>query len=157
MKKEQKIVEEIKKIEQTNGELLLDLQRTRADFENYRKNVEADRLRVKHLAEESMIEKILPILDDLDLATNSAPSELVDNSWVQGVLNLNKKLDKELAKLNLQKIATQAGDEFNPELHDAVVVEEGDGEREVVAEVLRHGYLYDGQVLRPSVVKVKRQ
>lgn len=144
-------------LEQQNGELLLDLQRTRADFENYRKNVEVDKARVKQVAEESMVAKILPVLDDLDLATAHAPVELADNAWVKGVLNLNKKLETELGRIGVVRISSQLGEDFNPEWHEAVLVEDGDGEREVIAEVLRTGYLYNGQVLRPSVVKVKRQ
>ena len=144
-------------LEQQNGELLLDLQRTRADFENYRKNVEVDKARVKQLAEENMVAKILPVLDDLDLATAHAPAELADNAWVKGVLSLNKKLEIELGKLGVEKIATKVGDEFDPELHEAVLVEDSEGDKEVVAEVMRPGYNYDGRVLRHVVVKVKRQ
>lgn len=152
MSKKNKLTE----LEQQNGELLLDLQRTRADFENYRKNVEADRERVKQLAEEVMIAKLLPILDDLDRATSLAPKEITDNAWVKGVLNLNKKLSQELANLGIEKIAVKVGDEFDPELHEAVLVE-GEGDKELVAEVMRPGYSYNGQVLRHAVVKVKQQ
>ena len=144
-------------LEQQNGELLLDLQRTRADFENYRKNVEADRLRVKQLAEESTVAKLLPILDDLDRATEYAPQEISDHVWVKGVLNLNKKLAQELAKVGVEKLAVKVNDEFDPELHEAVLVEDSEGNKEVVAEVMRPGYNYDGRVLRHAVVKVKRQ
>jgi len=153
MTKKNKTIE----LEQQNGELLLDLQRTRADFENYRKNVEADRLRTKQLAEESTVAKLLPILDDLDRATGFAPQEIAENAWVKGVLSLNKKLTSELAKIGVEKIAVKVGDEFNPELHEAVLVEDGKGDKEIVAEVMRPGYNYDGRVLRHVVVKVKRQ
>ncbi|MGI6612050.1 MAG: nucleotide exchange factor GrpE [Candidatus Nanosyncoccaceae bacterium] len=152
MSKKNKLTE----LEQQNGELLLDLQRTRADFENYRKNVEADRQRVKQLAEESMVIKLLPILDDLDRATGYAPKEIADDAWVKGVLSLNKKLAQELAKVGVEKIAVKVGDEFNPELHEAVLVE-GEGDKEIIAEVMRPGYNYDGQVLRHVVVKVEKK
>ncbi len=143
-------------LEQKNGELTIDLQRTRADFENFRKNVEIDRIRVKQLAEQAIIEKLLPILDDLDLATANAPKSIASEPWVKGVLNLNKKLEAELAKINVAKIAVKPGDNFNPELHEAVLVEESEGEREVISEILRNGYTYGTDVLRHVVVKVKR-
>ena len=144
-------------LSQQNGELILDLQRTRADFENYRKNVENEKVRIKQLTEEATVVKLLPILDDIDRATEYAPKEIAQDAWVQGVLNLNKKLALEMTKLGVTKIATKVGDEFDPNLHEAVLVEDGDGDREVVAEILRAGYLYGEQVLRHTVVKVKRQ
>ena len=57
--------------------------------------------------------------------------------------------------LNLVKIVSSEGVEFNPDLHDAVMVE-GDGEKEVIGETLRPGYYYEGEVLRPAMVKVKK-
>ncbi|MBR2830769.1 nucleotide exchange factor GrpE, partial [Candidatus Saccharibacteria bacterium] len=62
---------------------------------------------------------------------------------------------KTLKELKLSKIESGEGTEFNPDVHEAVMAE-GDGEKEVVAETLRPGYLYDGEVLRPAMVKVNR-
>ena len=64
-------------------------------------------------------------------------------------------LAKTMKELELVKIVSDEGTEFNPDIHDAVMVE-GDGEKEVVAETLRTGYYYQGEVLRPAMVKVKR-
>ena len=64
-------------------------------------------------------------------------------------------LAKTMKELELAKIVSDEGTEFNPDIHDAVMVE-GDGEKEVVAETLRTGYYYQGEVLRPAMVKVKR-
>ena len=61
-----------------------------------------------------------------------------------------------MREIGLVKIKTESGDEFSTDLHDAVLVE-GDGENEVVAEVLRPGYIYDGEVIRPAMVKVSKQ
>ena len=156
MKKEQKVIEEIQKLEQENGELLLDLQRTRADFENYRKNVDIDRERVKILAKESLLLQLLPVLDDLDLALGHVPTELTGDKWVQGVINLNKKLESSLKKLGLERIKIGKHEEFNPELHEAVTFEDDGGDKEIIVEELRPGYKYDGKVLRSAMVKVKR-
>lgn len=125
-------------------ELTADLQRTRADFENFRKNVEKDRENTKHLASHATILKVLPLLDDLDRAL-ATYAELKP---------LAKNFDKVLKSLNLAKIDTTPGVEFNPELHEAVMTE-GEGERETIAETLRPGYLYEGEVLRPAMVRVK--
>ena len=124
-------------------ELIGDLQRTRADFENFRKNVEKDRETARKLAREDTVRKFLPLLDDLDRAIKTY-AELKP---------LEKSFEKTLKSLNLEKIEASEKTEFNPEFHDAVMTE-GDGEKETIAEVLREGYLYEGEVLRPAMVKV---
>ncbi|MDO4611460.1 MAG: nucleotide exchange factor GrpE [Candidatus Saccharibacteria bacterium] len=141
MKKEDKIVE----LEQKNGELLADLQRTRADFENFRKQVELQKENEKNAAKLATVFKILPLLDDLDRAF-SAYKELGP---------LEKSLEKSLKELGLAKISSEAGVEFNPDVHEAVFAE-GEGEKEVISETLRPGYFYDGEVLRAAMVKVER-
>ncbi len=127
------------------AELVNDLQRTRADFENYRKQQEAQKQNVAATTKLATVYKILPLLDDLDRAIASY-SELAP---------LQKSLQKTLDELHLQKINSAPGTEFNPNLHDAITVEDGEGEKEVVAETLRPGYYYENEVLRPAMVKVR--
>ena len=126
-------------------ELTADLQRTRADFENFRKQVEIQKENEKKSAKLATVYKMLPLIDDI----NRAISSYAELSPVA------KTLEKTLKDLGLAKIITDEGTEFNPDLHEAVMVE-GDGEKEVIAETLRTGYLYDGEVLRAAMVKVKR-
>lgn len=128
------------------AELTNDLQRTRADFENYRKQVEVQRENAAKTAKFATVMRILPLIDDIDRAVASYKNEL---GPVSGVLA------KTMKELGLAKIVSDEGTEFNPDIHDAVMVE-GDGEKEVVAETLRTGYYYQGEVLRPAMVKVKR-
>jgi molecular chaperone GrpE len=128
------------------AELLNDLQRTRADFENYRKQVELQKENEKKAARLATVYKVLPLLDDLDRAINT----------YEELAPVAKSLEKTLKELKLEKIPSEAGVEFNPDLHDAVMFEEGDGEKEVIAEILRPGYYYEGEVLRPAMVKVKK-
>lgn len=137
------------KLEEFNAkiaELTNDLQRTRADFENFRKQTEAQKLQAMNTARYATVLKVLPLLDNLDLAIK-AHAELKP---------LEKTLEKTLSELRLEKIKTDPGTEFNPDFHEAVMMEDGDGEKEVIAETLRPGYLYEGQVLRASMVKVKK-
>ena len=131
-----------------NTELLADLQRTRADFENFRKQTDLQKAQAKKIAEYSTVLKIIPLIDDIFRAI-SANYEIMQP--------VEKTLQKTLAELNLAKIVTTAGTEFNPDLHDAISVDEDSvGEKEVIAEELRSGYLYNGEVLRPAMVRVKR-
>ena len=126
-------------------ELTNDLQRTRADFENFHKQTENQRENEKKATRLATVYKMLPLLDDLDRAIMT----------YETLKPLEKSLMKTLESLDLKKINSEKGVEFNPDLFEAVMVE-GEGEKEVVAETLRPGYYYEGEVLRPAMVKVER-
>lgn len=141
-----------------NDELTIDLQRTRADFENYRKRSEADKAATYQHGQAAAIKKLLPIIDTIDRAVSHLPDDLVDNKWAQGVVGLSKNLEKTLSDLNLTRIQATADTTFDPELHEAVQFdEEAEGETEVIAEELQAGYLYNGTPLRHAMVKVTRK
>lgn len=125
--------------------LLQDLQRTRADFENFRKQVDIQREQAKSLARNATVLKLLPLLDDMDRAISAYPDQLS---------SLAKSFEKTLKELNLQKIDSTPGVDFNPDFHDAISMDDSDGSREVIAETLRSGYLYEGEVIRPAMVRV---
>ena len=145
-------------LEQQLGELTLDLQRTRADFENYRKRVEAEKQSAHQMGQAKSVMKLLPVIDTIERAIANVPEELQDNAWAKGVAGLNKQLDKQLKEIGLEKINTKPGTLFNPELHQAVQFDEAaEGEKEVIAEELRAGYTLDGVVIRDAMVKVTRQ
>ncbi len=142
MKKESKKNEDyIDKI----AELTNDLQRTRADFENYRKQVDIQKSNAMQTTKLATVMKVLPLLDDIDRAVASYDE----------LKPLAGSLGKTLKELGLARILSDEGVEFNPDLHDAVTVE-GDGDKEVVSETLRPGYYYESVVLRPAMVKVKK-
>lgn len=147
----------IEDLEQQLGELTLDLQRTRADFENYRKRVDGEKVMSRARGRVSAIEQLLPVIDTIERAVMHVPDELKDNSWAQGIVSLTKKLDKTLANLDVKKIVATPGTPFNPEFHEAVQFDGSEGEQEVVAEELQAGYLLGGDVLRHSMVRVTRQ
>lgn len=128
------------------NELTNDLQRTRADFENFRKQTELQRQKSMDLARQSTVLKVLPLLDDIDRAISTYKEQLAP---------LEKNLEKTLSELRLEKIDSNPETEFNPDFHEAVMVEDGDGEKEVISETLRPGYKYDGGIIRPAMVKVK--
>ena len=137
--------------------LINDLQRTRADFENYRKHTDEDIERASQRATEKVIKKLLPIIDILDNATASMPEDLQDNDWAKGVTQAHKNVVKLMGELKIAPIETKPGDKFDHQIHEAIAMENGDGDTEVVAEVLRQGYTYHGRVLRPTMVKVTRK
>lgn len=130
------------------AELTNDLQRTRADFENYRKQVEAQKSQAMSAARLATVTKFLPLVDDFERAITAYPEQLSP---------LQKSFEKTLKTLGLAKIDSNPGTEFNPDLHEAVSVDDGDGTTEVISETLRPGYLYDSSVLRAAMVKVTRK
>ena len=157
-KQHKKLDEKTEDLEQQLGELTLDLQRTRADFENYRKRVEAEKQVAQDLGQTKAIMKLLPVIDTIERAIANVPEELQDNAWVKGVASLGKQLDKQLEGIGLKKIDAKPGTLFNPELHQAIQFdEEAEGDKEVIAEELRAGYTLDGVVIRDAMVKVTRQ
>jgi len=134
-----------KKLDEEIAELTADLQRTRADFENYRKQMDAQKDAERKSAKLATVYKFLPLIDDMDRAIE-AYKELTP---------LKKTLEKTMNELGLSKIDSSEGVEFDPDLFEAVMVE-GDGEKEVVGETLRPGYKYEEGILRPAMVKVKK-
>jgi len=157
-KQHKKLDERTEDLQQQLGELTLDLQRTRADFENYRKRVEAEKQAAQDLGQTKAIMKLLPVIDTIERAIANVPAELADNAWAKGVAGLNKQLDKQLKDLGLEKIDAKPGTPFNPELHQAVQFDEtAEGDKEVIAEELRAGYILNGAVVRDAMVKVTRQ
>lgn len=145
-------------LEQKIGELTLDLQRTRADFENYRKRIEIEKVQAKEAGQFSAILQILPIIDSIEKAAAFIPDDLKENTWAQGVAGLIKNLEKALNNMNLKRIEAKPGTEFNPELHNAVQFdEEAVGDKEIIAEELMAGYTLNDMPIRHAMVKVTRQ
>jgi len=144
--------------EQQLGELTQDLQRTRADFENYRKRVESEKTMARESGQASMILKLLPVIDNIERAITYVPEDLKDNLWAQGIVGLVKNLEKSLDGLNLKRIDANPGTAFDPDLHEAIQMDEDStGEQEVVAEELQAGYTLNGTPIRHAMVKVTRQ
>jgi molecular chaperone GrpE len=140
------------------AELTADLQRIRADFENYRKRVDQEKVAAQNNGEARMIMKLLPIVDTIERAVAHTPTDLASHPWVQGVTALTKNLEASLSAMNVQRIDAKAGTVFNPDVHHAVQFdEEAEGDTEVVAEELQAGYNYNGSPLREAMVKVTRK
>lgn len=141
--------------EQQIGELTADLQRLRADFENYRKRVDVEKTSAREAGEAGVILKILPVVDTIERAILHIPGDLADHPWAKGVSGVIKQLDATLAGLDLKRIPVEAGTLFDPELHSAVQFdEESEGGQEIIIEQLQPGYRYRGVVIRPSMVRV---
>lgn len=143
-----------KQLEQEIGELTADLQRIQADFVNFKRRSEEDVARSRMSGKSQMIAALLPVIDNLERALSHQPKELKNNEWAQGLSKVAQQLTKSLGEIGVYKIITE-GQEFNPEFMDAVSVE-GEGDKEIVSGELQAGYVMNEEVIRPSMVKVKR-
>lgn len=135
-------------------QLTADLQRVQADFINYRRRVEEERKATIETAKAATITKLLPVVDNIERAIAHVPVELANNAWAQGVVSLGKNLEKSLSELGLVRIEGAPGTLFDPNLHEAIGMDDSEGDEEVISEELRAGYRLGHQVVRPSMVKV---
>jgi molecular chaperone GrpE len=128
-------------------------QQIQADFENYRKQAMRRETSVVERASESLLEKLLPVLDSFDAAMAQIDDE-TDAGVRKGVELVFSQLVGVLEGAGLERIEAD-GQPFDPTEHEAVLHEDGEGEA-VVAATMRSGYRLKGRVLRPAMVKVTK-
>ena len=149
--------EQLERARREAAEHLDDLKRLKAEFENYRKRVLKEQTQLVGRASQQLVEKLMPVLDNFELALIAADRTKDIDALVRGVEIVFGELMDVLHKEGLQKIDA-LGKPFDPTLHEAVL-EVGDGPAEgepIVAEVVRNGYTLKGKVVRPAMVKVIR-
>lgn len=144
----------VAELEQKLAELTEALQRERADAINVRRRADEDRIKMAGFYKAKVIRDLLPALDNLERALKHVPADLTEHDYVKGVKNVAKQFEQNLESLGVEKIKT-IGEEFDPTVHEAIHMEEGDGDVEVICEELQPGYKLGDQVIRHAVVKVK--
>jgi molecular chaperone GrpE len=117
----------------------------KAEFDNYKKRTEKERLQIVDRAAESIVGDLLPVLEACDAAVAHGD---------EGVIAIRALLFEVLGKGGLEKMEPE-GKPFDPTMHEAVLREDGEGPSDTVVEVLRPGYTWRGRVLRPAMVKVR--
>lgn len=129
-------------------------QRTQADFLNYKRRVEQERGDFARSARADILLRVLPAIDDLDLAVGSLPRDLAETDWAQGIVHIDRKLRGSLDALGLKPIDA-VGKPFDPWQEESVGYEPSvDIPAESVTRVVRSGYTLDGRVIRPAQVLV---
>ena len=130
--------------------------RTLAEYENFRKRSEKEKAQMFELGAKSIIEQLLPVVDNFERALEHISEEEKENSFVKGVEGIYKQIQKMFSDCDIQAIEA-VGQKFDPALHNAVMTEEeGDAEEDTVTADLQKGYTYRGNVVRHSMVKVKK-
>jgi molecular chaperone GrpE len=129
-------------------------QRTAADFSNFRRRTEQDRMANLGLASEALLTKLLSVADDFDRAIAQLPDELQGQAWVEGVVAIDRKLRGVLESEGLSPIEA-AGQPFDPQVHEAVAQDPTDRVPEgTVTSEFQRGYTLRDRVLRPALVAV---
>ncbi|KKP88338.1 MAG: Protein GrpE [Berkelbacteria bacterium GW2011_GWA2_35_9] len=120
-----------------------------AELINLQNRFEAQKKSLFLYANENLILDILPILDNFKRSTEHLPKELENDNWAKGINLIEKQLEEMLKNNGLERIIVEIGNEFDPNLHDAI---EGEGEK--INEIVLDGYKLNSKVIRPAKVKV---
>lgn len=137
-----------------NEELEDKVKRQMAEFDNFRKRTEKEKSGMFELGAKSVIEKILPVIDNFERGLNSVPENEKDGPFAEGMNMIYRQLMTELDGLGVKAIEA-VGNEFDPNLHNAVMqVESEEYESGIVAQELQKGYMYRESVVRHSMVGV---
>jgi len=149
---QQLLLTELAEARQETGELLANLQRVAAEFDNYRKRVERDQTENVMRAGQRVIERLLPALDSFDAALATEATSDAETRMLEGMKSTYAQMIDALVGEGFEPIDA-VGTPFDPALHEAVSVTPGDGEQ-IVDQELRKGYTMRGRVIRPSLVTV---
>ena len=153
-KKKEKTDKKQDALKQRVEELEDRVKRQMAEFENFRKRTEKEKTMMFETGAKSVIEKILPVVDNFERGLAAVPEDEKDNAFVQGMEMIYKQLMTELENMQVKPIPA-VGEEFNPDFHNAVMqVESDEFESGVVAQELQKGYTYRDSVVRHSMVAV---
>ncbi len=154
--KEMKKNKESDKLQAEFDELKSLLQRTQADFVNYRRRNEEDKAAFVKFATADLIEQVLPVMDNFSLAAKHVPAELEGNAWAQGVQAIEKQLEQILLTNGLEKVEAE-GQPFDPTLHEAVGEFSDDTKAEgIILSEETPGYMLGGKLIRPAKVIVNK-
>ena len=126
-------------------------QRSVAEFQNYRRRIDAEKAEMYQTAVGSIIKRYLPVLDDMERAMQSRPAGL---AWADGVELICRKLQSILEAEGLKRIEAE-GQQFDPNFHEAIAQEPVEGvESGTVIGIVRNGYMLGERVIRPAMVRV---
>lgn len=151
--KKNKTDKKIDALEEKNAELEDRVKRQMAEFENFRKRTEKEKATMFEMGAKSVIEKMLPVVDNFERGLASIAEDQRGPVY-EGMNMIYKQLMSELEKLDVKPIEA-LGQEFNPDLHNAVMqVESEEFEEGIVAQELQKGYTYHDSVVRHSMVAV---
>ncbi len=135
-------------------ELTDQVKRQMAEFDNFRKRTEKEKTQMYEIGAKSIIEKVLPVVDNFERGLAAVPEENKDDAFVDGMNKIYKQMMTMLEEADVKPIEA-VGKEFDPNLHNAVMQTESEEyESGIVAQELQKGYTYRDSVVRHSMVAV---
>ena len=144
---------EVEALKITIAELTEALQRERADATNLRRRHDEQLASLRQISKVQVVRDLLPVIDNFERALKHVPDDLVDNGYIKGVQSVVKQFEKTLGELGVVRIKT-VGQPFDPKYHEAVSMEEGEGDEEIVTDELQAGYQLGDEVVRHAMVRV---
>jgi molecular chaperone GrpE len=129
--------------------------RATADYKNFKRRTDIERSELIRSASSALLLKMLPVMDDFERSIANIPPEVAESAWWGGTQLIAQKLRTVLESEGVNAIAALGAD-FDPNLHEAVLYEDADGQEGKVIAELQRGYKLGDRVLRPSMVKVGR-
>ena len=130
------------------------LKRQMAEFENFRKRTEKEKTQMFDMGAKTIVEKILPVIDNFERGLATVPEDKQEDPFVSGMQMVYKQLMTELENAGVKAIEC-AGQEFNPDFHNAIMqVESEEYESGIIAQEFMKGYMYKDTVVRHSMVGV---
>lgn len=130
------------------------LQRQMAEFDNFRKRTEKEKLTMYEIGSKSVIEKILPVIDNFERGLAAVSDDQKEDAFVEGMEKIYRQFLDTLGEIGVKPIEA-VGQEFDPNFHNAVMhIEDEDAEDNTVVEEFQKGYMYRDNVVRHSMVKV---
>jgi len=149
----EEILAELEQFKADAAEMLDRLQRSQAEFANFRRRIDQERDLQRARATENLIRKLLPVADDFDRALRVVPAGIESDPWFEGIRLVERKLWNVLEAEGIS-LMESVGQPFDPSRHEAIMVDEDAGVADTVVEEFQRGYFVHDSVLRPAMVKV---
>lgn len=143
---------EVEALKKQAQEYLDGWKRAKADYLNLKKEMESQNKEIKEWMTKVMLIPLVGIADNFEKAFGGLPDNLKNDAWVAGIQSIKKQIDEYLTAQRVEPLSVK-GEKFDPIKHEAIELIDG-GEPGIVAEELQKGYIMNGDILRPSKVKV---
>jgi molecular chaperone GrpE len=150
-KDQESILKQNQELKKQYGDIRDTLQRVYAEFQNYKKRMDDDKQKFIELSNEELIKRILPILDNLELALSHKKQ---DDEFSKGIELIYAQFTQVLEDEGVKRILSSG--KFDPKLHEVLMTEESPKEEGVILEELQKGYMLGGRVLRHAKVKIAK-
>lgn len=153
-KSEEKVLTREEELEKQVEEYKNDYLRCRADFDNFRRRNEQEKLELRDRVIVSFVEDLLPAIDNFEMSL-----KMTDNTemFIKGVEMIHKNLVDTLAEHKIESFEPKVGEEFDPNLHEPIVIEQAEAEPGKILGVLKKGFMHKNIVVRPAKVQVKKE